>query len=285
VFIFLHPDAEEAVVEFSANGSVEKVTQIFPASTRTIEYSIPTTDFIYENYCASCIYHDEDARFSLDLDRDEEDEEDEEYDVDGEYCDADDPVGYVLDHECQAGIDSSIFKETKKLSLEVPSLILQWENYRYYLYYFEEEEGKLKCYPYRLGNIYDDGHICWGDLDSKKGDIHLLSAWEDFWNSVFNDDLKPVGANAYESFFETFEENYTSYGRERAVVWQPADTASLLTSHALCLDGKLFPVKQTGADLFIQVGNNFIEAIESVNEKEKAVREATSRLRGLYYYW
>lgn len=48
-----------------------------------------------------------------------------------------------------------------------------------------ESVGGLK--PLKIGNVYDDGSICWGDTYS---DSTCLGLYNGFWDSVFNEDLE-----------------------------------------------------------------------------------------------
>ena len=51
-----------------------------------------------------------------------------------------------------------------------------------------EGEVKFQCAPYEIGNVFNQGNICWGDNDMLN---NVRIQYNLFWSSAFNNDLVP----------------------------------------------------------------------------------------------
>lgn len=68
-----------------------------------------------------------------------------------------------------------------------------------------EEEGdiKFKYAPYEVGNVFNDGRICWGDNELT---TDVRDSYNLFWTSTFNQDLVP-GEWSAESWLKQFHKH------------------------------------------------------------------------------
>jgi hypothetical protein len=73
--------------------------------------------------------------------------------------------------------------------VKVPALFLTLEGvtdeYATVFIWHEDDKGTLN--PYRLGNLYEDGHVCWGS--SNDCPATPREAWDIYWSAPFNTDL------------------------------------------------------------------------------------------------
>ncbi len=108
------------------------------------------------------------------------------------------------------------FKNIKQVDVEVPTLL--WRAYfdqrgnssRYDLYCVRQRSAVTKntmtVAPYLLGNVYENGQICWG---GSKYPVDLREAYNTFFLTEFNTDLVPSNDNS--DFAPEYEENEDIY--------------------------------------------------------------------------